>query len=127
MARRGLAVVLGVLIAVGVAAASVRLRERAKAKTTADRIRVLSTILLAERPSVITPRVLATLTAKYKRPDVLKDEWGRDLIVEIQGGKYVVTSFGRDGTSSGCCASSHDASPDTDLIAVDGAWKQIWN
>lgn len=103
------------------------LRQRARAKATTERIRVLSTILLAERPRDVTPEVLAELCAKHRRSDTLHDAWGRPLLVTMEGQRYVVTSLGRDGRQSGCCVAADQASPDTDLIAADGEWRQVWN
>ena len=114
-------------VVLGIGVIAVRTLERARAKTTTDRIRVLSTILLAERPPAITADVLATLTSQYKRSDVLLDGWGRKMAVYMDGEHYVVISFARDGAPSGCCVPSDQASPDTDLIAVDGKWRQVWN
>jgi hypothetical protein len=125
--KRAFGFLLLAAVAGAATVAGIHLRERTRGKTTADRIRVLSTILLAERPPVVTPDVLARLAAKYKRSDVLTDGWGRAITVRLDGGKYLVTSFARDGVSSGCCVPAGEASPDTDLIALDGEWKQIWN
>lgn len=116
-----------VIVAISVGRASTQLWQRGRAKTTMERIRTLSTILLAERPRAVNSQVLARLTAKYNRQDVLKDAWGRPLTVTMEGERYVVRSSGRDGTESGCCVAADDATPDTDLIAVDGEWRQVWN
>jgi len=102
-------------------------RERQKAKVTTERIRILSEILLVERPRVVSRDVVAKITAKYGRRDVLVDGWGRDILVSIEESRYTVISRGRDGKAGHCCVDAEDATPDTDLIAVDGKWKQVWN
>jgi hypothetical protein len=110
-----------------VAFAVLHLRQRTKAKVTTHRIRALSQMLLAERPTEISDGVLRAIAAKYRQSDVLIDAWGRPLRVQMEGPRYIVTSYGRDGTSSGCCVAGEHTSPDTDLIAVDGEWRQVWN
>jgi hypothetical protein len=102
-------------------------RQRIKAKITTERVRVLSQILMAEKPRQTSNDVLAQLSSKYGRADVLTDAWGNSLAVRREGSHYVVISFGRDGVESGCCAATELLTPDSDLIAVDGEWRQVRN
>lgn len=125
--KRLLWLALAITVSVAAALYLLHLRQRLNAKTTTDRIRVLTTILLVEKPAAVSPSSVAALAAKHGRRDILVDAWGHPLDVRMEATRYVVTSYGRDGKAGGCCVRTEEASPETDLIAVDGDWRQVWN
>jgi hypothetical protein len=126
MRRAAIIILVTALLAVGLLSLD-RFRQRLKAYETAGRIQTMSSLLRIERPAVVTEAVLSEITSKHKHSEVLIDGWGRPLKVVKVDGRYLVSSAARDGIFSGVMAAGEEATPDTDLIAADGEWIQVWN
>lgn len=126
LTRQLIVAIVTLLIAVFVWRYATQTQQRVKAKATTAQIQTVATILLIEKPQDLSRENLQELANRYNQPNVLNDAWGNPLIVEYRDGHYIVKSLGRDGRDGGCCVQPPDATPDTDLIASDGVWRQIW-
>ena len=107
-----------------------KLREPLRAKTTETRMMQLMNVLDAEQPDHVDPESLKPLLAKYNRSECLTDAWGRAFLIERKGseagGRYEVTSLGRDGIRGSCCK-SWTANWDDDAVLLGDQWLQVWH
>jgi hypothetical protein len=136
----GLALVFVALIAAacGLALSAVRLwklREPMCAKITETHMKELMNELRLHEPEQPGGDSFRNTLAKDARLEVLKDGWGRQLVIErtVKDSRshYTIISLGRDGRRGPCCTPrvynwDDDAVLSGDAVSGD-QWQQIWD